>query len=45
MSETIDQSQTNRSADVVSLLDRRIDAAAAALRAAQRTHGHWVFEL
>ena len=26
-------------------LDRRIDAAAAALRAAQRSDGHWVFEL
>ena len=26
-------------------LDRRIDAAAAALRAAQRADGHWVFEL
>ena len=45
MSETIDQSPTNRSVDVVSLLDRRIDAAAAALRSAQRADGHWVFEL
>ena len=30
---------------MVSLLDRRIDAAAAALRSAQRADGHWVFEL
>ncbi|MEJ2374090.1 MAG: squalene--hopene cyclase [Pseudolabrys sp.] len=45
MSETIDQSHTNRSASVESLLDRRIDAAAAALRSAQRADGHWVFEL
>src|SRR5579884_2433352 len=28
-----------------SALDTRIEAAAAALRAAQRTDGHWVFEL
>jgi squalene-hopene/tetraprenyl-beta-curcumene cyclase len=45
MSDTLDQSQLDRGADVVSLLDRRIDAAAAALRAAQRSDGHWVFEL
>ena len=31
--------------DVVSLIDRRIEAAAAALRAAQAPDGHWVFEL
>ncbi len=43
MSETADQSY--KTADVVSLLDRRIDSAAAALRSAQRADGHWVFEL
>ena len=43
MSETVDQSR--KSDTVVSLLDRRIDAAAAALRSAQRADGHWVFEL
>ena len=45
MSETVDQSQPPKTADVVSLLDRRIDAAAAALRSTQRADGHWVFEL
>ena len=43
MSETIGQSPANR--EVVSLIDRRIEAAAAALRSAQRADGHWVFEL
>jgi squalene-hopene/tetraprenyl-beta-curcumene cyclase len=43
MSDTIEQSPVNR--EVVSLIDRRIEAAAAALRSAQRTDGHWVFEL
>jgi len=45
MSDTIDHSHANRPADVVSLIDRRIDAAAAALCSAQRADGHWVFEL
>ena len=45
MSEIIDQGDVKHEAEVVSLLDRRIDAAAAALRSAQRADGHWVFEL
>ncbi len=45
MSETANPTALTRDADVVSLLDRRIDAAAAALRSAQRADGHWVFEL
>jgi len=39
MTETADMTRTDDT------LDRRIDAAAAALRAAQRADGHWVFEL
>ena len=41
MSETVEQNPVN----AASLIDRRIDAAAAALRAAQAPNGHWVFEL
>ena len=41
MSETIEQNPAN----VTSLIDRRIEAAAAALRSAQAPDGHWVFEL
>jgi squalene-hopene/tetraprenyl-beta-curcumene cyclase len=39
MTDTADRTRTNDT------LDRRIEAAAAALRAAQRADGHWVFEL
>jgi squalene-hopene/tetraprenyl-beta-curcumene cyclase len=39
MTDTADRTRTKDT------LDRRIDAAAAALRASQRADGHWVFEL
>ena len=39
MTDTTDLTRTKNT------LDRRIDAAAAALRAGQRADGHWVYEL